>query len=131
MGELLEFIPRIVNGAKVEQRNIDGFINATAMCTAHNKKIDSWFRTKEVFQLFIDLSVDLDPNFNYSNLSNLDAARLSAKKYSLIFPFLLYLRVVLLTMVVVRISVYTVSGKKAVYVSDLIKLGYGIKYYCF
>lgn len=35
------------------------------------------------------MSVDLDPNFNYSNLSNLDAARLSAKKYSLIFPFLI------------------------------------------
>lgn len=92
MGELVEFIPRIVNEVRIEQRVIDGFINATAMCTTHNKKIDSWFRTKEVFQLFIDLSVDLDPNFNYSNLSNLDAAKLSARKYSLIFPSLIVSR---------------------------------------
>lgn len=85
----IQKISRPVNGIVVQQRVLDGFINATAMCVAHNKKIDSWFRTNETFQLFLALAENLDLNFNYSDLSNLDVARLSASNYAEIFPQLI------------------------------------------
>lgn len=82
-------ISRDVNGISVEQRIIDGFINATAMCVAHDKKIDGWFRTAETLHLFVALADDLALNSNHSDLSNLDVARLSASKYCQMFPSLI------------------------------------------
>lgn len=59
MGELIRFIPRKVNGVIVEQRNIDGFINGTAMCVAHNKDISDWLKTDETWDLVTALADDL------------------------------------------------------------------------
>lgn len=84
MAGKIQKVVREVNGIRVEQRSIDGFINATAMCVAHNKKIDSWFRTGETLELFEALAIDL--SIKYSDLSILDVARLSATKYAEIFP---------------------------------------------
>jgi hypothetical protein len=79
-----------VNGIDVEQRMHDGFINATAMCVAHGKKLDSWLRTQDALDTFSALADDL--GVNYSDLSNLDAAGLSGKKYAEIFPGLILSR---------------------------------------
>ena len=92
MGRKIEKTSRDVNGVVVEQRMPDGFINATAMCTAHGKKIDSWFRTRDTLELFEVLAIDLSVPINYSNLSNLDVSRLSGTKYSKIFPNLVFSR---------------------------------------
>ncbi len=59
MGEVIEFIPRNVNGVRVEQRNIDGFINATVMCKAHNKDVSDWLKTDDTWDLVIALADDL------------------------------------------------------------------------
>jgi hypothetical protein len=88
MGELLNF-RRAVNGVRVEQRTDNGFINGTAMCTAHNKRLDSWLHTQDALEVFEVLAVDLGVFINYSDLSNLDVPRLSAKKYAEIFPDLI------------------------------------------
>lgn len=88
MGDIIKFTPRKVNGVTIQQRNIDGFINATAMCKAYGKRVNNWFRTDAVLQIFIALSKNLNINLNYSYLSNLNAANLSAKKYVELFPYL-------------------------------------------
>lgn len=75
-----------LNGISIEQRVKDGFINGTAMCTAHNKKINDWFRNQDTLELFLTLAVDLDPNFKDENSRNLDLSRLSATKYGKMFP---------------------------------------------
>ena len=85
MGELLNF-RRSVNGIDVEQRVADGFINATAMCVAHSKDLTQWFRTKDTFELFMELAQDLGISANSVNLQNLDFSRLSASRYADIFP---------------------------------------------
>lgn len=86
---IVRFI-RQVNGIDIEQRAVDGFINGTAMCVAHGKKIDSWFRTQDTLDLFCALAADLGFPVNYSDLSNLDAAKLSASKYQKLFPELIF-----------------------------------------
>jgi len=44
------------NGAIIEQRPKDGFINGTAMCQAQEKLINDWFRIEETFELFRELA---------------------------------------------------------------------------
>lgn len=78
-------VSRDVNGIQVEQRISDGFINATAMCLAHNKNINDWFTTKDTFDLFVALADDLGIEIKSGEFRNLDIARLSASKYSKIF----------------------------------------------
>ena len=80
-------VARDINGTAIEQRQTDGFINGTAMCVAYGKKIDAWLRTQDTLELFQALADELE--INYSDLSNLDAARLSASKYAKIFPGLI------------------------------------------
>lgn len=92
MGELIEFIPRDVNGVRVEQRNSDGFINGTAMCTAYDKDIVDWFRTTRTFNLFRSLAVDLGIKSNMVLHHDSDISRLSATKYAEIFPGLLHVK---------------------------------------
>lgn len=77
---------RPVNGVLVEQRRADGFINATAMCVAHGRRINTWFRTKDTLELFATLALDQGVLINCSDLSNLDVTSLSASKYAEIFP---------------------------------------------
>jgi hypothetical protein len=79
-----------LNNIVVEQRVTDGFINGTAMCVAHGKKIDSWFRTKNTLELLEALAKDL--LINYSDLSNSDVVSISAAKYAKIFPGLLIVK---------------------------------------
>jgi hypothetical protein len=86
---VVKFI-RQVNGINIEQRGTDGFINGTAMCVAHGKKIDSWFRTQDTLDLFCALAEDLGFPVNYSILSNSDVSRLSAFKYKKLFPELMF-----------------------------------------
>ena len=81
-----------LNGVSIEQRLRDGFINGTAMCIAHNKKINDWFRNQDTLELFVALAVDLDPDFNYGISRNLEISRLSASKYSKMFPNLIISR---------------------------------------
>ena len=59
MGEVIEFIPCNVNGVRIEQRNIDGFINATAMCRAHSKDISDWLKTDDTWDLVVALAENL------------------------------------------------------------------------
>lgn len=84
MAGKIQKVMREVNGITVEQRSTDGFINGTAMCVAHNKKIDSWFRTEDTLELFEALAINL--SIKYSDLSILDVSRVSATKYAEIFP---------------------------------------------
>jgi KilA-N domain len=85
----MDIISRNFNGVAIGQRQSNGFINATAMCAAHGKKVDSWLRTQETFNLFDALAAQANTDFNYSNLSDLDKATLSASKYSRFFPELI------------------------------------------
>jgi hypothetical protein len=85
-------ISRDVNGITVEQRVTDGFINGTTMCVAHSKKINDWFRTGEVLELFFALADDLELGGKDENSRNLDAVKLSASKYAQLFPELVISR---------------------------------------
>lgn len=88
MGEVLNF-RRSVNGVQVEQRVADGFINATAMCVAHGRRVDPWLRTQDTLELFEALALELAIDIKCSDLSNLDPSRLSATKYAQVFPDLI------------------------------------------
>ncbi len=87
MGEILKFIPRKVNGIKVEQRNTDGFINGTAMCVAHGKDIYDWLRQDSVFDLVAALArrLGLEPKTGKNRDSG--ATRVSA-----IYPTLIVVK---------------------------------------
>lgn len=85
----IQNISRDVNGISVDQRIIDGFINATAMCTAHGKDLTQWFRTKETLELFCALFADDIATSNPVDLQDLDISRLSGSKYSEMFPGLI------------------------------------------
>lgn len=87
--EIIKFV-RPVNGVKVEQRRSDGFINGTAMCVAHKKRISTWLRTRETLELFEALARDLGSPINCSDLNSLDISRLTATKYMEIFPGLIF-----------------------------------------
>lgn len=41
-----------VNGIVVEQKILNGFLNATAMCTSHSKDIREWLKNKKTFEYF-------------------------------------------------------------------------------
>lgn len=89
MGEVLEFIPRQVNGIKVEQRNTDGFINGTAMCAAHNKEIKFWLQRKDTLETFIALAQLIGINSYVEKIPDSETERLSATEYGEIFPDLI------------------------------------------
>ncbi len=92
MAGKIQKVVREVNGITIEQRSADGFINGTAMCVAHDKKINDWFRSQDALELFIALAVDLDSNFNCGNSRNLDVSTLSATKYTEMFVGLIISR---------------------------------------
>jgi hypothetical protein len=92
MGELVPFIPHPVNGVNVDQRMIDGFINGTAMCVAHDKNIVDWFRTERTYALFACVFNNFSLNSNMVSHHDLDISRLSATKYAEIFPGLVYVK---------------------------------------
>ena len=85
MAGKIQKVIREVNGITVEQRSTDGFVNGTAMCVAHSKDINDWLTTKDTFELFLALAVDLDLRFNPGDFRDSDASRLSGAKYAQIF----------------------------------------------
>jgi hypothetical protein len=89
MAGKIQKVTREVNGISVDQRSTDGFINGTAMCTAHSKDIDKWLVTKATFELFCAVAADLDIDFNPLNLGDSDVSILSGSKYAKIFPGLI------------------------------------------
>lgn len=86
MAKKEEKFSREVNGIEVEQRVSDGFINVTAMCVAHGKELNDWFTTQDTFDLFLALSQDLGTEFKTGEFRDLVISRLSASKYSKMFP---------------------------------------------
>lgn len=46
------------NGQIIEQRNLDGYVNATQMCQANGKRINDWTTTKEAQAYLSYLSTD-------------------------------------------------------------------------
>ena len=89
----IQKISRIVNGTTVEQRTTDGFINGTAMCVAHGKRMNNWLQTDEALELFLALADDLGMEINCENSSNSNRASLSASKYCEMFPGLIISKV--------------------------------------
>jgi hypothetical protein len=81
-----EKFSREVNGIEVQQRVSDGFINVTAMCVAHGKELNDWFTTQDTFDLFLALVQDLGIEFKTGEFRDLVISRLSASKYSKMFP---------------------------------------------
>ncbi len=89
MGELLNF-RRAVNGVRVEQRTDNGFINGTAMCTAHSKDISDWLKTEDTWDLVIALADDIglfpksrkSGNSNYTRVSGAFPDLVRAKRGS-------------------------------------------------
>lgn len=77
---------REFNGVQIRQNSKEGFINATAMAVANDKDLAQWFRTKETLDLFCALAEDLGLELKTGILQDSDIARLSASKYSSIFP---------------------------------------------
>ena len=88
MAKKEEKVSRDVNGIQVEQRVSDGFINVTAMCVAHEKELNDWFTTQDTFDLFLALAQDLEIEFKTGEFRDLVIPRLSASKYSKMFPSL-------------------------------------------
>jgi hypothetical protein len=86
MAKKEEKFSREVNGIEVEQRVSDGFINATAICKAHQKDPNDWFTTQDTFDLFLALADDLGIEIETGEFRKLDISKLSASKYSKIFP---------------------------------------------
>lgn len=76
-GNVLKFA-HPVNGIKVEQRVVDGFINGTAMCVAHGKDIYEWFRSRETIKLLEALAIDLTLTINPGISRNSSIAAISA-----------------------------------------------------
>jgi KilA-N domain len=77
-------ILREVNGISVEQRVVDGFINATAMCVAHGKDVSDWLKTDETWDLVVALADDLGFEPNSDKKPNSDKTRVSAVYPSLV-----------------------------------------------
>lgn len=92
MVKKIEKVTHEVNGIAVEQRVTDGFINATAMCVAHEKDVNDWFRLKGTFELFSVLAKDVGINLNTADSRDSVTAKLSATKYGEIYPGLVFLK---------------------------------------
>lgn len=106
MSRKASMLSRSVNGISVDQKVRDGFINGTTMSVAYDKDLNDWFTTKDTFELFFALAVNLGTEIKFEVLSkimgisvedatlqinsgdfrNLDVSRLSGSKYAQIFP---------------------------------------------
>jgi hypothetical protein len=105
--KVVKFVRR-VNNVDVEQRVADGFINATAMCVAHGKDINQWYRTWDTLELFVSLANELKIPHDFESfdfrtrqfteecksveLQTLDVTRLSGAKYAKMFPGLIFVK---------------------------------------
>lgn len=99
---------RRINNVDIEQRVTDGFINGTAMCIAHGKDINQWYRTWDTLELFVALADQMAiphgfknfdfktrkfiGEFNSVELQSLDVTRLSGSKYAKLFPGLIFVK---------------------------------------
>jgi hypothetical protein len=55
----LTLIHREANGSVIDQRSVDGYINATAMCTAAGKKIGNYFQNQTTSAFLVELASDI------------------------------------------------------------------------
>jgi hypothetical protein len=64
-----------VNGIAVEQRMLDGFINATEMCVAHGKLLKDWFSNQSTIDILHALAEEMGLEVKEGNspLSNVSA----------------------------------------------------------
>ena len=62
---------------QVEQRDTDGFINGTAMCVAHERKITEWVRNQGTLELIASLAEDLGLEIMYENSHTSNIASVS------------------------------------------------------
>lgn len=92
MAKKIEKVGHEVNGIAIEQRVTDGFINATAMCVAHDKEINDWFRLKITFELFSVLAARTGIILNTADSRDLGLVKLSATKYGEIYPGLIFIK---------------------------------------
>lgn len=75
---------RPVNGVLVEQRVADGFINGTAMCMSHGKKIDGWAKPRETWDFLLARSRKMGIEVKAEYVRNSTVTRLAR-----VFPHLL------------------------------------------
>lgn len=92
MGELISFIPHDVNGIKVEQRTVDGFINGTAMCVAYNKDMYEWLGRDQTYNNCQYLAKNLCINSITDKIGDSRPEKLSATIYAEIFPGLIFVK---------------------------------------
>ena len=83
MGDIIKFRHN-VRGICVEQRQDNGFINATAMAVAHGKDISDWLRTDDTWELVEALADDLGVKINPANKPNSIKTRVAACYPSLV-----------------------------------------------
>jgi len=81
--KILDFA-RPVNGVIIEQRVMDGFINATTMAVAHEKDLSNWLALESTYKLVAALASRLTINPNSSILTNSLKTRVSASYPSLV-----------------------------------------------
>lgn len=83
MSKIITF-PRPVNGVVIEQRQDNGFINGTAMCTAHGKNIADWFRNHSTIELLLAVAEDLGVKGKYEISHNSSIKSISRAYPSLV-----------------------------------------------
>ena len=86
MSNIIAF-QRPVNGIKVEQRADDGYMNATAMASAHLKDISDWLALDSTLRIVTALAKRLDIEINSGISPNSAKTRVSA-----LFPSLVSVR---------------------------------------
>lgn len=73
-----------VNGVEINQRSLDGFIDATAMAKAYGKNLSHWIRLDSTWDLFVAKAKQLDLKFNCPHLGNSEYTRVTEFFSSLI-----------------------------------------------
>jgi len=53
----MNFIERKLDGISVLQRKSDGYVNATQLCKAANKRLDHYFENKQTKELIAEFLV--------------------------------------------------------------------------
>lgn len=90
MGKKTEKSVYEFNGISIEQRQTDGFINGTAMCTSNEKDVADWLANKSTLELLNALARRLgQPVHNFKDRNSGD---LSATRVSKLFPALIVVR---------------------------------------
>ena len=68
----MKIINHEVNGLKISQRRLDGYINLTQMAKAYNKRVYNWLRLKDTEDLLQEF--EYQEKLNNSDVSDLKPA---------------------------------------------------------